>query len=157
MQVTLLQLLQVDVLSLIAEYGWYVIGFLTVGMLAFWWFDERDQSENLAETVERVGERARVVTGGLFGGLGSLIVVIVSIAVTIGNELVMSFTELVPFIETAPALVGQVLLGLLAMANLEGYVPLKPWQFGAIFIAVLLATGVAKFGLGYGGGRSARS
>lgn len=149
--------LQVNVLALITEYGWYALGFLTAGMLAFWWFDERDQSENLAETVERVGERARVVTGGLFGGLGSLIVVLVSIFVTIGNELVMSFTELVPFIETAPALVGQVLLGLLAMANLEGYVPLKPWQFGAIFIAILLATGVAKFGLGYGGGRSARS
>jgi len=149
--------LQVNVLALIGEYGWYALGFLTAGMLAFWWFDERDQTENVAETVERVGERARVVTGGLFGGLGSLIVVLVSIFVTIGNELVMSFTELVPLIETAPALVGQVLLGLLAMANMEGYVPLKPWQFGAVFIALVLATGVAKFGLGYGGGRSARS
>lgn len=157
MQVSLLQALQVNVLGFIMEYGWYVLGFLTVGMLAYWTFDERDQTENLAETVERVGERARVVTGGIFGGLGSLIVVLVSIAVTIGNELVMSFTELAPLIESAPALVGQVLLGLLAMANLEGYVPLEPWQFGAIFIATLLVTGVLKFGLGFGGGSSASS
>ena len=138
-------------------YGGYILGFLAVGLLAYWTFDERDQTENIAETVERVGERAQTVTGGLFGGLGSLIVVLVSIFVTIGNELVLSFTQLVPMLQSAPAVVGQVLLGLLALGNLEGYVPLKPWQLGAIFIAVLLATGVAKFGLGYGGGRGARS
>lgn len=144
-------------LDFIMTYGGYILGFLAVGMLAYWTFDERDQTENIAETVERVGDRAQTVTGGLFGGLGSLIVVLVSIFVTIGNELVMSFTQLVPMLQSAPAVVGQVLLGLLALGNLEGYVPLKPWQFGVIFIAVLLATGVAKFGLGYGGGRGARS
>lgn len=144
-------------LDFIMTYGGYILGFLAVGLLAYWTFDERDQTENIAETVERVGDRAQSVTGGLFGGLGSLIVVLVSIFVTIGNELVMSFTQLVPMLQSAPAIVGQVLLGLLALGNLEGYVPLKPWQFGAIFIAILLATGVAKFGLGYGGGRGARS
>jgi len=144
-------------LDFIMTYGGYILGFLAVGLLAYWTFDERDQTENIAETVERVGERAQTVTGGLFGGLGSLIVVLVSIFVTIGNELVLSFTQLVPMLQSAPAVVGQVLLGLLALGNLEGYVPLKPWQLGAIFIAVLLATGVAKFGLGYGGGRGARS
>jgi Flp pilus assembly pilin Flp len=144
-------------LDFIMTYGGYILGFLAVGMLAYWTFDERDQTENIAETVEAVGDRAETVTGGLFGGLGSLIVVLVSIFVTIGNELVMSFTQIVPFLQMAPAVVGQVLIGLLAMANMEDWVPLKPWQFGAIFIAVLLATGVAKFGLGYGGGRSARS
>jgi len=144
-------------LDFIMTYGGYALGFLAVGLLAYWTFDERDQTENIAETVERVGDRAQSVTGGLFGGLGSLIVVLVSIFVTIGNELVMSFTQLVPMLQSAPAIVGQVLLGLLALGNLEGYVPLKPWQFGAIFIAILLATGVAKFGLGYGGGRGARS
>lgn|GEM_PF-6625113 len=149
--------LQVNVLSLIGEYGWYVIGFLTVGMLAYWTFDERNQTENMAETVERVGERARVVTGGIFGGLGSLIVVLVSIFVTIGNELVMSFAQLAPWVQSAPAVVGQILLGGLALLNLEGYVPLEPWQFGGVFIAVLLATGVLKYGLGNGGARSARS
>ena len=144
-------------LDFIMTYGGYILGFLAVGMLAYWTFDERDQTENIAETVERVGDRAQSVTGGLFGGLGSLIVVLVSIFVTIGNELVLSFTQLVPMLQSAPAVVGQVLLGLLALGNLEGYVPLKPWQFGAIFIAVLLVTGIAKFGLGYGGGRGARS
>lgn len=144
-------------LDFIMTYGGYILGFLAVGMLAYWTFDERDQTENIAETVEAVGYRAETVTGGLFGGLGSLIVVLVSIFVTIGNELVMSFTQIVPWLQMAPAVVGQVLIGLLAMANLEGWVPLKPWQFGAIFIAILLATGVAKFGLGYGGSRSARS
>jgi hypothetical protein len=144
-------------LDFIMTYGGYVLGFLAVGMLAYWTFDERDQTENIAETVERVGDRAQTVTGGLFGGLGSLIVVLVSIFATVGNELVLSFTQLVPMLQSAPAVVGQVLLGLLALGNLEGYVPLKPWQFGAIFMAVLLVTGIAKFGLGYGGGRGARS
>ena len=137
-------------LDFIMTYGGYILGFLAVGLLAYWTFDERDQTENIAETVERVGYRAETVTGGLFGGLGSIFV-------TIGNELVLSFTQLVPMLQSAPAVVGQVLLGLLALGNLEGYVPLKPWQFGAIFIAVLLVTGIAKFGLGYGGGRGARS
>jgi hypothetical protein len=144
-------------LDFIMTYGGYILGFLAVGLLAYWTFDERDQTESIAETVERVGYRAETVTGGLFGGLGSLIVVLVSIFVTIGNELVMSFTQLVPWIQMAPAVVGQVIIGGLALLNVEGYVPMKPWQLGAFVIAVLLATGVAKFGLGYGGGRGARS
>lgn len=151
--------MQLNALGMLAQYGWYAIGFLAVAMLAYWWFDERDQTDNIADTVERVGARAEVVTGGIVGGLGSLIVVLVSIFVTIGNELVLSLNQLAPWIQMAPAMVGQVLLGLLALANLQGYVPLKPWQFGTAFIAVVLVSGLLRFtdtGGRIMGGRSAQ-
>ncbi|WP_338740383.1 hypothetical protein [Haloplanus salilacus] len=129
----------------IAEYWTYAVGFLVFGMLMYWTFDERDQTESIAETVEAVGERSRTATGGLVGALGSLVVVIVSIGITIGQELVMSLNEIAPFIMEAPAITGQIIIAGLALLNLEGYVPLEPWQAGTIFLGIVLVTSLWKY------------
>jgi len=123
-----------------------IIGLLAVGALALWAFEEYEEADDNVELVERVGERARVTTGGVVGGFGSLAVVVTSIMVTIGRELAMAGGELAPFIKAAPALVGQLILGLLAFLQIKGYVPLKPWQLGAIIIAILVVTIVARYG-----------
>jgi hypothetical protein len=132
-------------IAIIAEYWSYGVGFLVFGMLAYWTFDERDQTESIAETVERVGERSQVATGGLVSALTSLVLVIISIGITIGQELVMSLNQLLPFIMEAPAITGQVVIGLLALLNVEGYVPMKPWQLGTVIISVIVVTSLWKY------------
>ncbi|AJF26820.1 hypothetical protein SG26_14325 [Haloarcula sp. CBA1115] len=123
-----------------------IIGLLAVGALALWAFEEYEEADDNTELVERVGERARVTTGGITGGFGSLAVVVTSIMVTIGRELAMAGGELAPLIKAAPALTGEILLGVLAYLQIKGYVPLQPWQLGAIVIAVLVVTIVARYG-----------
>lgn len=132
-------------LALLAEYWSYAIGFLVFGMLMYWTFDERDQTESIAETVEAVGERSRSATGGLVGALGSLVVVIISIGITIGRELVMSLNEIAPFVMEAPAITGQVVIGILALLNVEGYVPMEPWQLGLVVLSIILVTTLWKY------------
>jgi hypothetical protein len=132
-------------IALIAEYWTYAVGFLVFGMLMYWTFDERDQTESIADTVEAVGERSRAATGGLVGALGSLVVVIISIGITIGQELVMSLNEIAPFVMEAPAITGQVVIGILALLNVEGYVPMKPWQLGLVILSIILVTTLWKY------------
>ena len=123
-----------------------IIGLLAVGALALWAFEEYEEADDNVELVERVGERARVTTGGVVGGFGSLAVVVTSIMVTIGRELAMAGGELAPLLKAAPALTGEILLGVLAYLQIKGYVPLQAWQLGAIVIAVVIVTIVARYG-----------
>jgi hypothetical protein len=123
-----------------------IIGLLAVGALALWAFEEYEEANDNVELVERVGERARVTTGGIAGGFGSLAVVVTSIMVTIGRELAMAGGELAPLLKAAPALTGEILLGVLAYLQIKGYVPLKAWQLGTIVIVVLVVTIVARYG-----------
>lgn len=126
--------------------GWPVIvGLLGVGLLAFWWFDERDDNDRWEDTVERVGERAQAATGGAVGAFGSLVVVIFGIAATIGHELVMSLAELSGPVAEFPALVGGAGIGLLGTIGLSGIVPIKGWQFGVIVLVVLLLASYGVF------------
>lgn len=121
-----------------------LIGLLGVGLLAFWWFDEREEDDRWEDTIERVGERAESVTGGFVGAFGSLVVVAVSILATIGNELVMAIGDLAGPVSMFPALVGASLIGLLGTVGLSGIVPIEAWQFGVIVLAVLI---LASYGV----------
>ncbi|MFC7026361.1 hypothetical protein ACFQJ5_16640 [Halomicroarcula sp. GCM10025324] len=123
-----------------------LLGLAGIGALALWVFEEREEANDRVDLVERVGERARVTTGGVVGGFGSLAVVVTSIMVTIGQQLAMTGAELAPLFKAAPALTGEILLGLLAYFQIKGYVPLQPWQLGVIVIAVVLVTIVARYG-----------
>jgi len=120
------------------EYAKYAIGFIGVFLVAYWTFDERDQSENLAEMVERVGERAQSTTGGLLGAAGSLGVVAVSIVITIGNELTTSGMRIVELVSTDPVLAGGVATGLTGVAVDAGFLTLKTWQLLALVAAFLI-------------------
>jgi hypothetical protein len=143
-------------LDMVMQYGGYVVGLFALGLIAYWWFDERTDTDDSQETVERVSERARVFTGGVVGSFGSLVIGIIAIFATIGNELIAALGPLGPLVMEFPALTGEVLLGLLALANLEGYIPLQTWQFGLMFIGFLLFTGFVIFA-DLGGARSRAS
>lgn len=126
-------------LSLLFDYGPYIVGFLGVFLVAYWTFDERDQSGSIGETIERVGERARSTTGGVFGAAGSLAVVAVSIIVTIGSELVTSSMRIVEIVGMDPVLSGGVLTGLLGTLGLSGTVNITALQFLALVGLFLIA------------------
>lgn len=128
--------------------GSLVVGLGAVGMLAFWVFDELEDAADKADLVERVGGRAETVTGGVVGGFGSLVVVVISIFMTIGSELARTGGELAPLIQAAPAVAGEVVIGLLAMASMAGHVPLKPWQMGVIVFALIGLTITLKYEMG---------
>lgn len=116
----------------------YVVGFLGIFLIAYWVFDERDQSENMAETIENVGERAQTVTGGVFGAAGSLGVVAVSIVITVGNELTMSSMRIVELVSTDPVLSGGVATGLTGVAANAGLLGLSTMQLLGLVAAFLI-------------------
>lgn len=125
---------------------WTAIGLFGVGLLLFWWFDERNDSNSAAETVERVGGRAETVTGGVFGALGSLAVVLVSIALTIGEQLLMTAGELGDLVGQAPVVLGHIAVGVLAWVGLSGMVSLSASQFGWLFVVITLIVLFMRYG-----------
>jgi hypothetical protein len=125
-------------LDLLVQYWEYIVGFLAVFLLAFWTFDEKDQSDSIGDTVERVGERATSATGGVVGAAGSLAVGIIAVMSTIGDELVMSVMEIVGIVGGDPVLAGGVATGLLGAGGLSGAVAIKPWQFVVVVLGLLV-------------------
>ena len=116
----------------------YVIGFLGVFLVAYWTFDERDQTEAWADTIERVGERSKTATGGVLGAATSLASVLTAIFLTIGAELTSSTMRITELIATDPVLSGGVATGLAGVSANAGWIPLKTWQLIALVAAFLI-------------------
>ena len=95
-------------LSMLLGNWKYVVGFLGVFLIAYWAFDERDQTETVGETIERVAERSQSATGGVVGAAGSIAVVVIATVSTIGSELVMSGMRIANLVGTDPVLSGGV-------------------------------------------------
>lgn len=137
--------MQINALGLLLA-GWpIVVGLIGVGLLAFWWFDERQESDRWEDTIEKVGERAQAATGGAVGAFGSLVVVVFGVAATIGHELVMSLAELSGPVAEFPALVGGSAIGLLGTLGLSGVIPIEAWQFGVVVLALLVLASYGVF------------
>lgn len=128
-------------LGFLMGYWEYITGFLALFLLAYWTFDEKDQSDSIGDTVERVGERAQSATGGVVGAAGSLMVAIIAVMWTIGDELVMSGMQIAGMLGTDPVLAGGVISALAGTVGLAGIVTVKAWQFGLFAVAVI-AVGV---------------
>ena len=136
--------IQVSALGLLLT-GWpIIVGLVGVGLLVFWWFDERDDGDRWEDTIEKVGERAQAATGGAVGAFGSLVVVVFGVAATIGQQLVATIGELSGPVAEFPALVGSSAIGLLGTLGLSGFVSIKAWQFGVIVLAIIV---VASYGV----------
>lgn len=127
-----------------------LIGLAAIGLLAYWYLDERRSSDSAADTIERTGERADNFFGGLVGAFGSLVTVVLTIAVTIGNELLMAGSTVNQLVE-APALIGHVIVGALAYGGFRGLFPINATGFGWAFIILTLLVLWAR----YSGGESA--
>ncbi|WP_231183499.1 hypothetical protein [Haladaptatus sp. DYF46] len=118
----------------------YIVGFLAVFLLAYWTFDERDQTDTWADTVEKVGERSTTATGGLIGAAGSLALVLIALLTTIGQQLAMSGGRIVELIATDPVLSGGVATGLTGVVSNAGFVSLSTLQLLGI-VALFLIVG----------------
>ncbi|MCO8254547.1 hypothetical protein NKF26_12110 [Haladaptatus sp. AB618] len=125
--------------SMLGGYLAYIVGFLAVFLLAYWTFDERDQTETWGDTIERVGERSTSATGGLIGAAGSLTVVLIALVSTIGTQLTESGMRIVELISTDPVLSGGVATGLTGVFNNAGIVSLSTVQLLGIVAVFLIA------------------
>jgi len=118
------------------------IGLAATGLLTYWFLDEYRDADDTAEAIEGAGDRADSFFGGTIGAFGSLLTVVLTITVTVANQLLMTGSALNEAIE-APALFGQAITGLIAFAGLKGLIPADPVIFAAIatllFVLVLWA------------------
>ncbi|MBV0925016.1 hypothetical protein KTS45_12495 [Halomicroarcula limicola] len=124
-------------LDLLLENWKYITGFLALFLVAYWTFDERDQSKTVGDTIESVGERAQSATGGVVGAGGSLALAVIAVMSTIGQELVFSLMQIAGIAGSDPVLAGGVVTGLVGTAGLSGALPVKAWQFGLIAVSIL--------------------
>lgn len=115
-----------------------IIGLLAVGLLAYWWFDERGDSNSAADTVERVGGRAEVATGGVVGAFGSLVAVLASIALTIGTEISQAGMMVNEVLGGFSALAGHFVFAIVTFLGVGGYVPISVQQLGFVFVVVTI-------------------
>jgi hypothetical protein len=125
------------------------IGLLALGMLAYWTFDERRNTDSAAGTVERVGERADSALGGIVGAFGSLVTVVLTILITVGNQIMMVGVQLNDLVE-APVVIGHIIAGALAFGGFRGYFPINAAGFGYGFLIITVAALWAR----YSGGAS---
>lgn len=113
------------------------IGLMAVGLLAFWTFQER---ENSGSTIENVGNRADDFFGNLLGGFGSLVFVTLTILTTIGSQLVNLSEVLVELAASGPPLLltqlAGILLGALGLSGVVS-VPVAAWLIGGIVLTVI--------------------
>jgi hypothetical protein len=133
-------------LALLLDNWMLLIGLFTVGLLAYWLLDERGDADGAGDLIERVGERAESVTAGFLDATGSLVVVIASIGITIGAQLMETFGALNEVLGHAPFVIGHGLFALLTFAGLEGYIPLNVVQLGMAFIVITIVALVVRYG-----------
>jgi hypothetical protein len=134
------------VLGVLADNWLIGIGLFALALVLYWTFDERSDTSSAGETIERVGERAEVVTNGFLGAVGSLLVVVASIGLAIGTQLLELGVALNDLLGHVPILVGHLLFGLIAFAGLEGVIPVSQMQLGWIFLLITVVALIAKYG-----------
>lgn len=134
------------VLGVLADNWLIGIGLFALALVLYWTFDERGETSSAGETIERVGERAEVVTNGLFGAVGSLLVVAASIALAIGTQLLELGAALNDLLGHVPFLVGYIVFGAISYLGLEGDLPITQMQLGWIFLLILVVGLILRYG-----------
>lgn len=132
------------VLGLVGGNPLTILGLAGLGLLIYWWLDERRSSGSAADTIEGVGNRADDLFGNTVGAFGSLVTVVLTIAVTIGNELLMAGSAVNSVVE-APALIGHVIIGLVGWAGFRGLIPVNATGYGWAFVILTLLVLWARF------------
>lgn len=134
-----------QLMSLLGDYWMQLIGLGLLGLLAFWYFDERNDTDGASGTIFAVGERADNALAGVLGAASALILVVTSILSSIGVELAQTLGLLVDPIAQAPTLAGQLVTGFLSIIGLAGVVsmPLTAWV--TVFAVILLAAVALRY------------
>lgn len=134
----------VDTVTGILARDWkLLIGLLAVGLLVYWLLDEREDASDVSDLIEGVGGRAESATGGVVGAFGSLVIVITSIMLTVGRELLATTGDLGMLVEGVPVVIGHILVGVLAWAGFTGAIQMDASTFGWAFILItIVALGI---------------
>lgn len=118
-----------NILGAVSLWGLGVfVGVIGVMALIYWVIDEWRDADELEEVVEGVGERS-----------GSALVVTAGVLLTIGDQLVQLFADLVGLID-APVVVGHVIGGLLGWLGLQGAITPREFMlwFGVVTVIALI-------------------
>lgn len=123
--------------------GWeWLIGGVPLVALLYWWYQERQETDGADETIDRVGERARVMTGNLFSATTSLVGAVLLIALTVGSELLAFADDLVMVAGADPTLAGMLSTGLLGVLGISGFWDVSPWTFGVVVLTFTVIVAV---------------
>ena len=129
-----------------AEHWVTTTGLLALGVLAYWYFAARSESDaGAANTASAFMERAERGFGDTFGALTSILIGLLAIGVTIASELLHLGVAVNGLIGEAPVLVGHFVFGVFAWAGLAGYIPLDAATAGWVFLAVTVVAVVMKY------------
>lgn len=134
------------VVGMLVENWMLVVGLFSLGLLAYWIFDERDDADSPGDLVEGVGARAESVTAGVLDASSSLLLVLASIGITIGAELLQTFGALNEMLGHAPFVVGYGLFSALTFLGLGGYIPLTVTQLGMLAVVIAIVALFVRYG-----------
>lgn len=133
-------------LSAAGENWMTITGLLALGVLLYWYFAARRESDGgAANTTSAFMDRAEAGFGGLFGSVTSIIIGLLAIGVTILTELAKVGVALNDLVGNAPSLLGHFVWGGLSMLQITGYLPFGPRTAGWLFAVITVAVLVAKF------------
>ena len=118
------------------------IATLIGGMLLYWTWTERKDTDSAAETAQRVGEKASGFFGGVVDWFSAAVLSVGFVLLTIGGQLFDLVDVLVQMVSTAPVVSGTLGIGgLLAILDWNGTVGLQAAEW-AVIITALIVIGV---------------
>lgn len=133
-------------LALAAEHWQTTIGLLALGVLLYWYFAaRRDSDDGAAATASAFMDRAEAGFGGVFGSLTSILIGVLAIGVTILTELASIGVAMNQLAGNAPALLGHLVWGVLSLLQITGYLPFGPTTAGWLFAVLTVAMIVVKY------------
>lgn len=125
-------------MALLPAWWPMVLGVGIVGAFTYWVVDEWADADGAADAVQGAGERADRVTGELVGAFGALVMSLVMIAITIGDQLAEAVGMIGPLLGQAPMLIGQIVIAALGYLSLSGALGLSAAGYGYAVVLVLI-------------------
>lgn len=119
--------------------GWeWIIGGVPALLLVYWFLDEWGDADDGADAIERVGERSRGLTAGLFSGMSSLVFSLLLVGVTLGDQLIRFLDQLLMVVAMDPMASGILGVGVLGSLGLSGVWDVGPVAYLGIAAGVLV-------------------
>jgi len=109
-----------------------VVGLVIIAALGYWALDELEEDDEWTDAVEKTGDRASESTRGIINGTTVILGTVVTVLVTGGDALVDVLGQ-------APAMAGQLVLGILGVAGAGGLLSPRVLAVGAVVVIVITA------------------
>lgn len=132
-----------QITSTVLDYR-VLFGLVTVAVVAYYVFDELLDADDRIEGTKNVGERIDDLFGGFLGAISATIVVLTSLTITLGDQVVGLVDALAGIAAGGPVVTAQLLTLGLGTISILGVVSVPASVFVAIGLAVLVAGVVAR-------------